>query len=310
MSAVFWKKFNNPLKENLDDDYPNVDEYDKNVSKELNHVGVKVIHAFKTHNGLKLKATANRNPNGALVGTLEPEFKISAWNVTVSGKFATDRKYESTVSVNDLGQKGTKLYLKDIVKQGEPSFEGGFELKHSDFTIDGKVSKPLEGGDYKGSVAGVLHQSGYYIGGEVEYINNKGVSRWNIKVLQEKHDGALCFFTNVIKIPEKPSDNTDIGISYTTHLGHHLKGAVETKVNQKRETTVRFGVDYQVDESTNLKSKVTVKEKREMRLGLLYKQKVTSYSKFYASADLNVGQLIGSSNPSHLFSATFSYGDD
>jgi len=310
MSTVFWKKLNNPLKEHLDDDYPNVDEYDKTVSNELNHVGVKVIHAFRTQNGLKLKATVNRNPNGALVGTLEPEFKINSWNVTMSGKFATDRKYESTVSVNDLLQKGTRLYLKDIVKEGEPSFEGGFEFKQSDFAVDGKVSKPLEGGDYKGSIAGVVHQSGYHIGGEVEFLNNKGISRWNLKVLQEKHGGALCFFTNVIKIPEKPTDNTDIGISYTTSLAPHLKGAVEAKVNQKRYTTVRFGVDYQVDESTNLKSKVTVKDKREMRLGLLYKQKVTSYSKFYAAADLNVGQLVGSSNPTHLFSATFSYGDD
>jgi len=294
----------------LDDDYPNVEEYEKNVSKELNHVGVKFIHAFKTHNGLKLKASVNRNPNGALVGTIEPEFKINAWNVTVSGKFASDRKYETTFSVSDVLQKGTKFYLKDLVKEGEPSFEGGFEYKHSDFTVDGKVSKPLDGGDYKGSLAGVFHQSGYHIGGEVEYINNKGVSKWNLKVLQEKHGGALCFFTNVIQIPDKPSDNTDIGISYTTHLADDLKGAVETKVNSKRETTVRFGVDYKIDDSSNLKTKVTVKEKKEMRIGLLYKHRVTSYSKFYAAADLNVGQLVGSSNPSHLFSATFSYGDD
>jgi hypothetical protein len=316
--AVFYKKLNSSVKENLDDDYPNVDDYSKNVKQGkdafLNHYFVKVVNSFKTENGLKVKATANRNPNGELVGTLEPELKINSLDVTLSGKAATDRKFETTIARTDLFQKGTRLYLKDIIEDGKFSFEGGFEYKESNFAVDGKVTKPLGDGDFKGVGSGVLHNSGISLGGDVEYIHNKGFSKYSTKFQFENNGGTFCIAFNDERIPKKSGDSlkSDLSLSYSTTLTPELKGAVDTKINQNRDTRVRFGFDYKIDGTSNLRSKVSVQQK-EMRLGLLYKQKVTASSKFYAAADLNVGLLTGTfaeAERAHLFSATFSYGDD
>jgi len=307
--ANFYKKLYTPLKETLEDDYPNSDP--KLVSDGLNRIGTKLTHNFKTANGLKLKTTVNRNPNGDVIATTEPELKNDNLNVTLSGKLGTDRKYEVSLAKTDLLQKGTKLYVKGLLDQSKPSFEGGFEYKDKTVAADGKATY-TDTGDIKLYLSGVIHNSGWSLGGEVERIG-EGFSRWSAKVQRDRDDGTFCFFSNNELIPKKKDDEPkiDIGFGYHHQLRNDLKGGVDFKVNQDTHSEFRFGCDYKVDESSNLKSKVTMKQKTEMRLGLLYKKKVTPYSKFIASADLNVNQLAGNdNNNNHIFSLSLSYGDD
>jgi len=307
--ANFYKKLNTPLKETLEDDYPCSDP--KLVSDGLNRIGTKLTHNFKTANGLKVKTTVNRNPNGDVIGTTEPELKWDNYNLTLSARLATDRKYEATLAKTDLLYKGSKIYIKGLLDQSKPSVEGGFEYKDKSVAIDGKGTY-TDTGDMKFYFSGVIHNSGWSLGGDVERVP-KGFSRWNAKVQRDKDDGTFCFFSNNELITKKDGDEpkADIGFGYYHQLRKDLKGGVDFKVNQDTEPEFRFGCDYKVDDSSNLKSKVTMKQKAEMRLGFVYKHRVTSYSKFIASADLNVNQLAGTdNNNNHIFSVSLSYGDD
>jgi len=123
----------------------------------------------------------------------------------------------------------------------------------------------------------------------------------------------MCFFSNNELVPKKKGEElkSDIGVGFSQELTPELKGAVDFKINQNAESTLRFGVDRKLDATTNLKTKATLKQKKEMRVAFFYKQKVTPTSRFTASADINAGQFFGNdNNNTHLFSAGFSYGDD
>jgi len=306
--ANFYKKLYTPLKETLEDDYPSSDP--KLVSDGLNRIGTKLTHNFKTTNGLKLKTTVNRNPNGDVIATTEPELKLDN-TVTLSGKLATDLKFEATLAKTDLLYKGTKLYVKGLLDQNKPSIEGGFEYKDKNCAADGKATY-TDTKDVKIFLSGVIHNSGWSLGGDIEHVS-KGISKWSAKVQRDQDEGTFCFFSNNEIIPKKDGDDpkADIGFGYHHQLRNDLKAGIDFKVNQNTEPEFRFGCDYKVDQSSNLKSRVTMKQKREMRLGFAFKQKVTSLSKFIASADLNVNQIAGNdNNNNHIFSISLSYGDD
>jgi len=78
------------------------------------------------------------------------------------------------------------------------------------------------------------------------------------------------------------------------------------------ETEIRFGSDYQVNDTTSVKSKVSLK-RTAMRLGLSLKQKLTPSSKVILSTDLDTKSLFGTGEKEsndHRFWVTFSFGDD
>jgi len=78
------------------------------------------------------------------------------------------------------------------------------------------------------------------------------------------------------------------------------------------ETEIRFGSDYQVNDTTNVKSRVSLK-RAAMRLGLSFKQKLTPSSKVILSTDIDTKSLFGTGEKEsndHRFWVTFSFGDD
>jgi len=161
--------------------------------------------------------------------------------------------------------------------------------------------------------SGVYYASGISLGGDVEYINDNGFSKWSVKFQRDNTDSSICFFSNNELIPKKKGDDkkSDIGVGYSQVLTPEYKGAVDFKINQNQESTLRFGVDRRIDAVSNLRLKATLKQKKELRVAFFYKQRVSSKSRFTASADLNAAQLFGNeANNTHLFSAGWSYGDD
>jgi len=120
---------------------------------------------------------------------------------------------------------------------------------------------------------------------------------------------------NNVKVPKKKTDRPklDVGFGYFQKIRGDLKGAVDFKVESPSlETEIRFGSDYQVSDTVNVKSKVSLK-RTAMRLGLSFKQKLTPSSKVILSTDIDTKSLFGTSDKEsndHRFWVTFSFGDD
>jgi hypothetical protein len=294
----------------LDDDYPDLDK--KKISHGLIHLGLKGSSVFKTVGGLKLKAIADRPANGNLVVSVEPEYKWSNKNATFEGKFASDRKFESTLSVTDLGTKGTKVYAKEMMEKHDITLEGGVEYKDKNVAINGRVTYPLKDQNVKGYFAGVAKQGEFSVGGDGEYIADGGVANWSVKVQKDFDKSSLCFFSNNVLIPKKKEDGTksEIGFGYSQVVNDSLKGALDFKLESNEDTTTRFGYDYQLDASTNLKSRVSIKSKHNIRAAFVYKQKILN-TKVAFGADLDLKHITGlDSTNDNRFSVSLSYGDD
>jgi len=306
----FYKKLYNSIKENLDDDYPDLDK--KKISPGLIHLGLKGTSVFRTFGGLKLKTIADRPANGNLVVSVEPEYKWTANNVTFEGKFASDRKFESTLSVTDVGTRGTKVYAKEMMEKNDLTFEGGVEYKDANVAVNGRVTYPLKDKNVKGYLAGVFRQGEYSVGGEGEYFADGGVANWSVKVQKDFDRSSLCFFSNHVVIPKKREDSpkADIGFGYSQVINENLKGALDFKLESNEESTARFGYDYKLDSNTNLKSRVSLKSKDNLRVAFVYKQKILN-TKVAFGADLDVKHITGlESDNDNRFSISLSYGDD
>jgi len=309
--AALYKKLFTPLKETLEDDYPDLNP--KLISEKFNNVGVKFVHVLRTDNGLKLKTTSVRDPNTNFTTTLEPEFKIPKYNLTLEGKIGTDRKFQKTVSLVDLfGEKGSKVFLRGIHEDGNISGEFGFEFKNSNVSLNGHVNKPLEG-HFRGHGAGVFKHNNFSLGGDVEYDQEKGVTRYGGKIQHDHNDSSFFLFMNDLRVPKKKDDKPkqDIGFGYFHKLRHDLNGAFDFKVDNNLETDIRVGSDLKVNDSTNFKSRLILK-RNELRVGLSYKQKLTPTTKVIVSTDLNSRSFFGTTDDSniHRFNFTFSCGDD
>jgi len=308
--ANFYKKLYNSIKENLDDDYPDLDK--KKISPGLIHLGLKVTSVFRSVGGLKLKTIGDRPANGNLVLSVEPEYKWTSQNVTFEGKFATDRKCESTLSVTDLGTKGTKFYGKKMMEKNDLTFEGGLEYKDSNVAINGRATYPLKDKIFKGYLASVFRHGEYSIGGDGEYFSEGGVANWSAKLQKDFDKSSLCFYTNHVIIPKKKEDSpkSEIGFGYSQVINESLKGALDFKLESNDESTTRFGYDYQFDKNTNLKSRISLKSKDNLRAAFVYKQKILS-TKVAFGADLDLKHVTGlDSTNDNRFSISLSYGDD
>jgi len=311
-TALTYKKFYTPIKETLEDDYPDLNP--KLISSgDKNNIGLKLISTIKSPNGLKVKTTYGRDPNANYNVLCEPELKITKYNLSYEGKMGTDRKFQHTLNYLDLFGKGSKVYGKAISEEGKLSGEAGFEYKDSNLTLSGSVTKPQDG-EFRALGTGVYKHSDYNFGGDVEYDHEHGITRYSAKVQHDKNDSTLCVFLNNIKVPKKKGDSPklDLGFGYYQKIRGDLKGALDFKVDNKLETEIRFGSDYQVNDTTSVKSKVSLK-RTAMRLGLSLKQKLTPSSKVILSTDLDTKSLFGTGEKEsndHRFWVTFSFGDD
>jgi len=274
---------------------------------------MKLISTIKSPNGLKVKTTHGRDPNENFNILYEPEIKIAKYNISYEGKLGTDKKIQHTLNYLDFLGKGSKVYVKAISEEGKLSGETGFEYKYSTLTLAGSFTKP-QVGEFRVLGNGVYKYGDCNIGGDVEYDNEHGVTRYSAKVQHDKDDTSLCFIFNNQKVPKKKGDSPklDVGFGYYQKIRGDTKGALDIKVDDKLETDIRFGCDHQVSEHVNVKSKVSLK-KTGMRLGLSFKQKLTPSSKVILSTDLDTKSLFGTGDKEsndHRFWVTFSFGDD
>jgi len=261
---------------------------------------------------LKLKTTHTRDPNGTFVSLLEPEFKIPQYNVTLDGKIGTDRKFQGTFSIVDLGMKGSKVFLRGLSEEGKLSGEVGFEYKNSSLSVNGTVTKPLDG-KIKGIGAGVYKYNNYSVGGDVELVQDK-ITRYSAKAQIDYSDSNFCLFLNDLLVPKKETDKPkrDVGFGYFHKLRQDLNGALDFKVDNNFDTEIRAGSDYQVDKTTNLLSRFLIK-RREFRFGLVYKQKLTPTTKLKIGTDINTRSFFGTTDSKtneHRFNISFTCGED
>jgi hypothetical protein len=309
--ATMYKKLNTPSKETLEDDFSDLNP--KLLGEDNNNVGLKLVNVLKTPNGLKLKTTTTRDPNSNLVHTIEPELKIAKYNLLLEGKVGTDKKFQKTISLVDYLQKGSKFFVRGLTEKGKHTVEAGFEYKDERVALNGTVTKPLEG-QIKVVGAGVVKQNSYSVGGDVEYEVEKGVSRYSAKTQIDKEDSTFCLFLNDQLVPksgDKPK--REVGFSYFFKLRGDLNGALDFKVDDKLEDNeFRVGSVLKVDSNTTIKSRMLLKNKKDFRLGLALKQKITPSTKVTLSTDLDAKSLFGSEEGGnkHRFNLTFSFGDD
>jgi len=308
--SFFYKKLYTPLKETLEDDFCDLNP--SLIKGGASNVGLKFIHVLRTENGLKLKTITKRDPNTNLTTTVESEFKIPKYNVTLEGKFGTDRKFQDTISLVDVfGQKGSKVFVRGLLEDGKTKGEVGFEFKNGTVALDGTVTKPSEG-KFKGLGSVVYKHNIHSLGGDVEFEQDTGVTRYSGKLQIDRSESTFCLFFNDVRVPKKGSDpKREVGFGYFNKLRPDLSGALDFKVDSKDfDSELRVGSDLKVDQSTNFKSRLLVK-RRELRIGLAYKQKLTPTTKVILSTDLESRSFFGSSLAGdHRFNFTFSYGDD
>jgi len=312
MAALLYKKLYTPLKETLEDDYSDLNP--ELIDSSTNNVGLKMINVLKTQNGLKLKSTHQRDPNTNYTTTFEPEIKLSQYNFLYEGKIGTDKKFQHTFSFTDMLLKGSKLYAKVISeKKGKRSGELGFEYKDSNVSLNGSFNQP-NGGNFKVFGAGVLKYNTFLIGGDIEYENEVGITRYSAKLQKECDESTCCLFANDQLVPKKGGEpKKEVGFGYYHKVRDDLKGAVDFKVDNNLNTEVRVGSDYKLDETSNLKSRMFLKQ-QELRVGIVYKHKVTPNSKVIVGTDLNARSLFGTPenvpHNDHRFNFTFSFGED
>jgi len=310
--SYLYKKFYTPIKETLEDDFSDLSTHLLHEDGSTNNVGLKFVNTFRTENGLKIKLINTRDPKGTFTTLVENEFKIPQYNVLLEGKLGTDKKFQHTINVLDVGQKGSKVFLRGLSEKGKHSGELGFEFKNGTVALNGSVTYPLSNGIVRGAGAGVYKLNEYSVGGDVEFDQEKGLLRYSGKIQVDKSDSTFCLFMNDIKIPKEGNPKKDIGFGYFSKMRPDLNGAVDIKVDGNLNTEVRLGSDLSVDKSSNIKSRLYIK-KKDLRIGFAYKQRLSPVTKLTVSTDLNSRHFFGTTDQvknDHRFNFTFTHGDD
>jgi hypothetical protein len=118
------------------------------LSKELPSSGAaKVTVETQNDSGVKLVATGRRfvktKGESLVEATLEPTVDISKHNVEVKGSFSTSREYSTTVTLKDLGTKGTKFGGGVAEKGGVLTAKGDVSFKHDIASVKITGSVPV-----------------------------------------------------------------------------------------------------------------------------------------------------------------------
>jgi len=260
-----------------------------------------------------MKIIGRRAPNGNVDGDLETEWKYKSKDISLEGKFSTSKKYEATLNFSDYLEKGTKFFLRGKYDK-DPLIEGGFDFKNESIALNEKITvPPNDPSNATGYSALVLNNSNISIGGDAELTYKNFISKWSFKVKHDKDDRTFCFFSNHETVPKKVDDipKSDVGFGYFQKIRTDLTGALDFKVDSNMDSVLRFGCNYAIDDQSNVKTRLSLLNKEEMRLGLVYKQNLTNYSKIAVSSDLNIRKLIGNDRHNdHKFWLSLTFGDD
>jgi len=311
--ARFFKKLNTHVKETIEDDF--IDPFDEKKSGE--NVSLKLKSTFKTPSGWMIKAEGSTHANGNTVeGTIEPEYKVSGYDITVKGKFQTNNAFELSLLFNNLLGSGATLFLTDKISENkEKSFEGGIDYLSKDVgSLNVKVTTPSDFETSKIDVYTALvgFYNGYSLGGDCK-VNLKNFLlpiNGNAYLEYNKKDLSVVLFG---KYEDKNGKKKQtIGVGYHQNINDNIRSAVDYSFEQvSSRSDLRFGTSYKFDENCSLKTRLLLRGKKEMRLGLVLKQNLFPSTRLTFTTDLDTRALLDnvSEDPGHQFGVTLSFFD-
>jgi len=287
--ARFFKKLYTQQKENIDDDFPELDD-----DKIGDHLGFKVITNLKK-DVYSFKSTAFKHPNGSDVeGTLEPEIKIQDYDVVVKGKIQTSNKYETTVSLNDKIVKGTTFFITGKVEvSNKETVELGFDYLNKEMgSLNLKVISPypFDSELIELYCAGVGYYQGVSIGGDVQFKpSTREVSKANGYVQFDNNEMSAAGFVKFTN-----GKGTKVGFGHHHKVNDTTSGALEISVDTSNtsNTILKVVGNHKFDDHTTLRPRVSVYGlSKEVRVGFVLKQTLSSIAKLTLSSDLSTHTL-------------------
>jgi len=263
---------------------------------------VKVTAETKTADGVSLIANARRFVKDKAVAVeigLEPKYEWAARNVELSANVNTSAEYSGTLTLKDLGTKGTKLAVTETSNEKGVSFKGSASLQNDNvaFKLAGTfnlANKPIV---IDGSIVGAYEKRFFAgIGGNFTTAGEKPAAvLGGAKVGVEQGDIQAHLSGNLT------DKNLLISVGWFQKLSDALRLGANVIVDGKQVSgpAGTLGSEYKFDSSTSLKSKVGIQTHSdgstpwEARVGLGLKQSLSANLTGTIAADVNVRQLLG-----------------
>jgi len=308
--ARFFKKLYSTIKETVDDDFVDFGEA-KNVG---DNVHLKVISTLRTASGVTIKTTGAGLPDGKNVeGTLEPEFKIADYDLTLKGKLVTTNTFEGSLLLNDKLLKGSTVFATGKIEGEKRTIELGVDYLNKDNgSLNLKLITPptTEMKELDLYAAAVGHYNGYSLGGDVRVnLNTQEPKLWDVYAEYDNKDVQIAGFAKYDKKKSKKS----YGFGYTQNVNESVRGAVEYSYDAVGgEGNLKFGTNYKVDTNTTVKSRFTLQGSRTMRFGFVVKQNINPTTKVTLVTDINANRLYDNEereSAGHQFGVTLSFFD-
>jgi len=287
------------------------------LSKDLPLSGAaKVTVETKNDSGVTLVATGRRYIKGkdSLVeATFEPTIDWSSQNVEIKGNFSSNSEYSKTVSVKDLGTKGTKLSLGAAQKVGNTTVTAGFSFKNENVAVKIADTYPINGDPmvFDGSFVGAYEKK-IFVGLTSTYTMSSGD-----KPSAFLYGGKLGFdqpeFQGHVHARNAVKDKKDqmlLGAGWFHKISDVLKIGAGATFDTKnvQGPSVNLVADYKFDSSSSLRSKIGLQshpdssKPADLRLGFGLKQLFSKNATAIFGADLNARILAGqNSGDDHTF---------
>jgi len=315
--ARFFKKLYTLQKETLEDDFPETAE-----DKLGPNVALKVISTLKRDDYCTIKSTGFKHADGGkgVEGTLEPEFKFSDYNAVLKGKFVSSNKYESTLTLNDHLVKGASVFVTGKCELGDKpkhSIDLGVDYLNKEYAaVNVKVTSPVphfDTNDIDLYLAGVAHQQGVSLGGEVQVKPaRKEVSKWTTYLQYDDSTRSGALFGKYEK-NRKGVVSKKYGLGYYQKVNDKVDAALEVSADASNidKPTVKLGGIFKCDSNSTCKTRLTA-DSTKLRVALALKQKLSNSAKLTIGTDLNVHRLLNTEKDvglGHLFGVPLSFFD-
>jgi len=263
----------------------------------------RVIAETKTDNGVSLTATGRRFVKDKVTSvdaTFEPKVNWKARNVELSGSLNTSAEYTGTVTLKDLGAKGTELALSASSKGGEITTKDTVSYKDDNVATKTTATYSFKDKPIVVDASAVgAYEKRFFGGGNVNYTfagSSKALLLWGVKAGVDQNDTQAHLFANSTE-----KNNLFVGAGLLHKISSALKLAANLTADAKNIVgpSATLGVENKFDDLTTLKTKVNVQthtdgsKPTEARLGLGLKQSLNSNFSATVGLDVNVRQLLG-----------------
>lgn len=96
-------------------------------------------------------------------------------------------------------------------------------------------------------------------------------------------------------------------------MNDKLKAGVEFSVDPQefKNSAIKIGGNYKIDDLSSIKERLSIFGRDQFRVGLVYKQNLSTHSKLTVSTDLNANLLLNQKSESkgHQYGVTLSFFD-